>query len=481
MVGITSYGVYIPRYRMDRKTIFQAMGWFNGATVGVARGEKAVANYDEDSITMSVAAAMECLNGIKREDVDGLYLSSMSLPYVERQNAAICSAALAFKPDVRSADFGASPKSGTTALLAACEAVQSGNSNNFLVCAADSRLGKPGSGMEHTFGDAAAAFLVGRDDVIAELKGSYSITQDFPDVVRGEGKKFPRTWEERWIRDEGFQKLLPAAITGLLNKCKLTTGDFAKVVIACPNNRVVLDLCKRAGVAAEQIQDTFIDNVGDTGSAMPLLMFASALETAKPGDKILVVSYGSGGDALYFEVTDQIEKIIGRLGVRGHLELRRNLDNYSKYLVFRNVIPVEVGIRGEQVPFVRLSVTHREGQTLSSLRGSQCKACGTPQFPKQRVCINPECGAIDQMDDYYFYDKQGHVNSYTADNLTFNLDPPGVYGLIDFDGGGRLYMDFTDCEIDAVKVGTPVKVTFRRRHVDENRGVIAYYWKVVPA
>ena len=480
MVGITSYGAYIPRYRMDRKTIFQAMGWFNAATAGVARGEKAVANYDEDSITMSVAAAMDCLNGFKRDDVDGLYLSSMSLPYAERQNAAICTTALAFKPNIRTADFGASPKGGTTALLAACESVQAGNSNNFLVCAADSRLGKPGSGMEHTFGDAAAALLVGRNNVIAELKGSFSMTQDFPDVIRGEGKRFPRTWEERWIRDEGFQKILPAVITGLLNKYNLSPGDFAKVAIACPNNRVALDLCKKAGVAAEQIQDTFIDNVGDTGSAMALLMLVAALESAKPGDKILVVSYGAGGDALYFEVTDQIEKIKRRLGVSGHLEIKKSLDNYSKYLVFRKVIPVEVGIRGEETPFVRLSVTHREGHTLSSLRGSKCKACGTPQFPRQRICINPECGTIDQMDDYYFYDKQGRVNSYTGDNLAFNWDPPGVYGLIDFEGGGRLYMDFTDCDIDAVKVGTPVKVSFRRRHVDENRGVVAYFWKVVP-
>ena len=480
MVGITSYGAYIPRYRMDRKTIFQAMGWFNAATAGVARGEKAVTNYDEDSNTMTVAAAMDCLNGFQRDQVDGLYLGSMTFPFVERQNAAICAEAMAFRSDIRTADFCTSRKAGTTALLAACDTVKAGDLNNFLVCAADSRLGKPGGNLEHTLGDGAAALLVGRDNVIAELKGYYSLTRDFPDLIRTEGERFPRAWEERWIRDEGYQKLIPAVMTGFQKKYNLAPDDLSKVVIACPNNRVLQGLCKKMGFGAEQVQDTFIDNVGDTGAAMPLMMFVAALESAKPGDKILLVSYGTGGDALLFEATSQIEKVDGHLGVSGHLDLKKSLDSYTKYLVFRNVIPADVGIRGEDKPFVRLSATYREGQTISSLLGSKCKQCETPQFPKQRVCINPECGAIDQMEDYYFYDKVGRINSYTGDNLAFSWDPPGMYGLIDFEGGGRLYMDFTDCDLDAVKVGAPVKVSFRRRHVDENRGILTYYWKAVP-
>jgi len=480
MIGITSYGAYIPRYRLSRKTIFEAIGWFNPATVGVAKGERAVANYDEDSITMAVAAATDCLDGFERDRVDGLYLSSLTLPYAERQNAAICSSALAFRSDIRTADFSTSSKAGTTALLAACDTVKAGELNNFMVCAADSRLGKPGSNLEHIFGDGAAALLVGRDQVIAELKGFYSLTEDFPDLIRGYGERFPRSWEERWIRDEGYQKLIPALITGLLTKYNLAPADLAKIAIACPDNRVLPGIFKKMGLSVEQMQDTLIDSVGDTGSALPLLMFVAALESANPGDKILIVSYGTGGDALLFEITDQIKKFGGRLGTSGHVNLKKSLDSYAKYLVFRNLIPVDVGIRGEDKPMVRLSMMHREGQTLSSLRGSKCKQCGTPQFPKQRVCINPECGAIDKMEDYYFYNKAGRINSYTADNLTFTWDPPGIYGLIDFEGGGRLYMDFTDCDLETVKVGVPVKVSFRRKHVDESRGVIAYYWKAVP-
>ena len=172
MVGIISYGAYIPRYRMSRKAIFSAMGWLNTATASVARGEKAVANHDEDSITMAVAAASDCLNGYLRDSIDGVSLSSTTAPYLERQNAAICAAALAMRPDIRTADFSTSLKSGTTALIYACDAVKAGDMCRLLVCAADCRQGKPGSSMEHTFGDGAAAILVGKGDVIAELKGS---------------------------------------------------------------------------------------------------------------------------------------------------------------------------------------------------------------------------------------------------------------------------------------------------------------------
>jgi len=480
MVGITSYGAYIPRYRMNRNVIFSAMGWFNSSTAGVARGEKAVANYDEDSITMTVAAATECLKGRSRDEIGGLSLSSTTAPYLERQNAAICATALALRPDIRTADFGASLKSGTTALISACDTVKAGDIKNYLVCAADSRQGKPGSNMEHTFGDGAAAILVGADDVIAELKGSYSLTSDIADYRRTQEERFIRGWEERWIRDEGYGKIIPRAVGGLTEKYGLEISDFSKVVIACPVAGALKGICKKLSVESERIQDNMMSGVGDTGSALSLMMLVAALEEANPGDRILVVGYGNGSDAIFFEVTDKIETARDGMGIRGHLDLKEELDNYTKYLVYRDLLPVDIGIRGEEAPPVRLSLMHREGQTLTALLGSRCKECGTPQYPKQRTCINPECGAIDQMDDYYFYDKTGHIKSFTADRLAFSLDPPAMYGLIDFGEGGRLYLDITDCDADSLKVGMPVRMSLRRRYADKRRGTYAYFWKAVP-
>ena len=480
MIGITSYGAYIPRYRLNRKTIFSAMGWFNSATAGVARGEKAVANYDEDGITMAVAAARDCLTNCDRDCIDGLYLGSTSAPYLERQNAAVCAAALALRPNIRAADFGASLKSGTSALISACDAVRAENIKNFLVCAADSRQGKPGSNMEHTFGDGAAAFVVGKEDVIAELKGSYSVTRDFVDYRRIDEDKFIRGWEERWIRDEGYGKIVPEAVVGFLEKYNLKIGDFAKVVIGCPSAPALKGLSKKLGVEADRIQDNLMGSVGDTGSALAPMMFVAALEESKPGDRILVVGYGNGCDVLSFEVTGQIEKARDRVGIKGYLSQKAEMDNYLKYMVFRDLIPTDIGIRGEETPIKRMSMIYREGEGISALRGSRCKVCGTPQFPKQRVCINPECGATDQMEDYYFHDRIGRIVSYTGDSLAFSMDPPGMYGLIDFDEGGRLYLDITDCELGSLHVGMTVSMSFRRKQVDKGRGIYTYFWKAVP-
>ena len=161
MVGIVSYGGYVPRYRLDRRKIFQAMGWMDPSTAANMKGEKAVANFDEDSITMAVAAGLDSLWGMDRSQVDGLYFASTTMPYKERLNAGICTAALGLKDQVRAADFCGGLKAGTTALLAALESVGAGGANHIMVCASDSRMGRPASGEEMIFGDAAAGFIVG--------------------------------------------------------------------------------------------------------------------------------------------------------------------------------------------------------------------------------------------------------------------------------------------------------------------------------
>ncbi len=145
MAGIISYGGYVPRYRLERRKIFKAMGWMDPSTGGNARGEKAVANFDEDSITMAVAAGLESLKGLERSKVAGLYFASTTMPYKERLNAGILTAALALNDNIRAADFSGGLKAGTTALASAMEAVQAGGLGSVMVCASDSRLGRPAS------------------------------------------------------------------------------------------------------------------------------------------------------------------------------------------------------------------------------------------------------------------------------------------------------------------------------------------------
>ena len=480
MAGIVSYGAYVPRYRLKRMAIFQSMGWLNPATILLAQGEKAVANSDEDSLTMATAAVLDCLGGGNRSAVDALFYASTTMPYQERQNAGIIATALNLREDVRSADFSGALKAGTSALLSALEGVGSKNIRQALVCAADCRLGKMGSPQEMIFGDGAAAFLVGDKDVIAEFKCSSSLTCDFVDHYRGSKASFDRQWEDRWIRDLGFDEFIPKVIQNLLQKCNLKLGDFQKVIFQCQYDGERRALTKKFKLDPATIQDPLQGVIGETGTAHSLIMLVKAFEEAKPGDKLLVISFGSGCDALFFEVTDQIKDIKGKLGVQGHLANRADLTSYQKYAVFRGMAPVDLGLRAEEDYWTRWSLLWRKRKAVLGLVGSKCKKCGTPQYPPQRICVNPDCGAVDEMEDYPFSDKKGRILSYTGDMLAASVDPPEMYGTVEFDGGGRCMMNFTDCGLNDLKVGMPVSMSFRLKYFDVKRDIHGYFWKAVP-
>jgi len=475
MAGIISYGAYIPRYRIARQTIAKAMGWLNRYTLP---GEKAVTNFDEDSLTMAVAAGMDCIRAAEPVKVDGLYFATTTAPYRERESAAIIATALALPPAVHTADLGNSLKAGTSAALLACGAVEAGHREGVLVCAADCRLGKPGSSQEVLFGDAAAALLIGGERVIASLEGSYSVACDFPDHWRAAFDRFDRTLEDRWIRDEGYVPFISEAISGLLKKYGLKPAHVSRVIYPGLYLREHAAIARKLGFEPHQLQDPLITAVGDSGTASPLLMLAAALEESKPGDNILVVSYGSGSEALWFKVTPEIEKR-RNIRFRQCLDAKEELTRYEQYLVFNGILPVETGIRGE-VGTTQLPLAWRERKTILSLTGSRCKRCGVPHYPPQRVCVNPDCGAIDEMEEYRFADKEGVLFSYTEDHLASTPNPPQLYGAVDFDGGGRCLFDITDCEADSLEVGTAVRMTFRRKYVDEARGIHGYGWKARP-
>lgn len=480
MVGIVSHGCYVPRYRLNRKLIYKAVGWVDPSTIANARGEKAVANFDEDSTTLAVAASLTAVKGMDREDLGGVYLASTSLPYKERLNAAIVSGALGMHETARTADFTGGLKAGTTALLGGVEAVAAGGLQKVVVCASDCRLGKPASAEEMIFGDAAAAFVLGEENVIAAYKGGYSVTYDFVDHFRGEFAKFDRKWEDRWIRDMGYNEIIPNAVNGLLKKHDLEMSDFARVVYDCQYPAARRKLNKIMGISAEAMQDDFQDKIGNSGTAQSLVMLSAALDASKPGDKILVVSFGSGCDALFFEVTDEILRYANAAPIQLQLASGTELDPYEKYLVWRDILPVNTGLRSEEDLWTRPSVLWRMRQEVMGLYGTRCLQCGTPHYPAQRVCVNPDCGAMDEMEAYLFSDKTGRIVSFTGDMLAASLNPPTAYGAIEFDGGGKYYFEFTDCDLSELSPGVAVSMCFRRKYKDEKRGVSGYFWKAIP-
>jgi hydroxymethylglutaryl-CoA synthase len=480
MTGICTYGGYVPRYRMNRGTIVQAMAWMNMAIMAHAQGEKAVANFDEDPITMAVAAGIDALKGIDPSTVEGVYFASTTMPYKERLNAGIIIPALNVEDQVRAADFSGGLKAGTTALLSAFEGVAAGSLNNVLVTSADCRLGKPATNQEMIFGDAAAAFVVGDKDVIAEFKGSYSVTYDFCDHVRSNDSDMDRQWEERWIRQEGYSQFIPEAINGLLEKCKLKIEDFAKIIYPCHIRGARKDINKKLNITPEIEQSNLQAEMGDSGTSLPLVMLAQALEDAKPGDKLLVASFGSGVDALYFEVTDNIKNKKSNVGISGYLAKKQDLDSYVKYAVWRDHLTPDVGMRNEIADFTSFSMLWRRRKEILGLWGSKCTSCGTPQWPPQRICANPECSVANKMEPYHFADKIGRIISYTGDMFGASLDPPSLAARIEFEGGGKNMFDVADCKIEELSAGKAMTMTFRVRYNDKTRKIIGYYWKAMP-
>jgi hydroxymethylglutaryl-CoA synthase len=476
MVGIVSYGAYIPYYRLPRSVIAQAWGRRAG------RGEKAVANYDEDPISMSVAAGMDCLKGIDAQTVDALYMATTNAPYKERQNSTIVATALDLRRETRNADFTNCLRAGTVAILSALDAVKAGSAKSVMVTAADMRLGGAAGENEQSFGDGSAALLLGTENVAVEIEGSYTLSDDLVDSWRSYDDLFVRNWEERFGMDEGYRKIPAEAAAGVMKQCNLTPQDFAKVCFYGANARRHADLGRRMGFKPEQIQDPLLDTVGNTGAALPLMILVAALEEAKAGDRILLVSWGSGSDATVLRVTEQIEKVRDRRGIRRNLEIKRNLDHYEKYLRWRGLVPLEAAARPGKNP-TSMSSLWREHRSYLPLYGVKCNQCGTPQLflnfssTRARVCL--ECQAKDNFEPYRFADKRGTVASFSHDFLALSQDPPNTLTVVDFEGGGRGAFEMADRDPDECKVGMDVEMTFRKIFFD--KGVHNYFWKCKPA
>jgi 3-hydroxy-3-methylglutaryl CoA synthase len=482
-VGILAYGAYLPRLRLARKSVADANAWFNPGLKGLAKGERTMCNWDEDSVTMAVEAARDCLTGQDRAAISALSLASTSFPFEDRLNAGIVLEALNLAPSVNAQDLTASQRAATSGLITALQMAR-GGAGRILMVGSEKRRTKTASPLELQTGDGAAALLVGPESdhgpVVAKLTGHASRTVDFVDHYRGEGFEFDYTWEERWIRDEGYNKIVPAALADLFASTGVKPADIGHFAMPCVLPRVAAGIAKKAGIPDAAVRDTLHTVCGETGAAHPFVMLVDALEKARPGDRILVVGFGQGCDALLFEATDALPKLTPRLGVKGHLARRKEETNYAKFLAFNDLVSIERGLRADIDKQTPLSSLYRNRRMLTGLIGGQCRQCGTLQFPKSNVCVNPNCNAFHSQDDHAFADTPAKVQSFTADRLTYSPDPPHYYGMVVFEEGGRLMADFTDCDAASVDVAAPMRMMFRVKDYDPQRGFTRYFWKAAP-
>jgi len=473
MVGIVSYGAYIPMYRLGRETLASVWGKSQG------RGEKAIANADEDTITMATEAVIDCLTDIDRRVVDGILLASTTTPYKEKQSASIVRAAADLREDVTSMDITNSLRSCSNAFSMAMNTVKAGEASRVVVVASDCRVPAPNSEFEPLFGDGAAALLLGDSDVAVAIEGTYSLSSEFQDVWRKDKDTYHWAWEDRWIRDEGYQKILPQAVGALMKKYNVTPKDFTKAVFNSPDARTHTAIARAIGLDTKtQVQMPLFDSVGDTGCASAPMTLVAALEEAKPGDKILFACYGDGVDAYILQVTEQIEKVRNRRGIKNHLASKMMLSSYGVYLGMRNMMEWAPTLR----PARRSSLSYvlRDRKMFYSLYGQKCNSCGNIQYPKQRVCMY--CQTKDNFEEIRLSDKKGELFTYSIDERAREIILPLVRSVVNLDGGGRYYSAMTDRDPDKIDVGMRMELTFRLLFdgTREGSGFRNYVWKTRP-
>jgi 3-hydroxy-3-methylglutaryl CoA synthase/uncharacterized OB-fold protein len=466
MAGIASYAAYVPPTRLPLALIA-------GRAAKPGGPEKAVAGDDEDALTLGVAAAIACLEGFDRDAVDAVLFASTTHPLREKQAAATLAKALDLRRDVLAGDHAGSLRAGTAALQAALDAVAAGSARNVLVVASDCRMGAPRGALESKLGDGAAAFLVSARDVIAEFEAGQAVADELQDVWRVEGEPFTHTWEERFAIQEGYQPNLVEVVERLLRRISCEPSDVSRAALYAPDERSLAEVARQCGFAPEKVQDAFFGRLGNAGTAFAPLLLAAALESARPGERLLVAGYGDGAHALCFRATGAIEKLEPRRGVSWHLARRRALPSYDTWLRARGLQPQE----WPQGPDLGLSATvrFRDRDADIAFVGARCCACGLVHFPAQRVCYR--CFSKDQWERFRLSDRRGRVLAYTFDYFFPAAEPPTVVVMTEVEGC-RVQVQLANARPEQVSLDMPVEYVFRKIH--DAGGKPNYFWKASP-
>jgi hydroxymethylglutaryl-CoA synthase len=463
MKGIVGHAVRLPAYAITRDEIARA--WQSSS----AGGQRRCVRFDEDSLTLAATAAQDCLGSIANSSPSGLLFASTTAPHLERSNASLIAAVCDIPQACFVMDFASSLRGATSSLQVALSMINGGDDESIIVSAADTREAEPGSAEEMFFGDAGAAVALGSRNVIAEFISGATIYDDFLDTVRRDRDHFITSFASKFSTDRGYIAPMQNAIQMALKQAGLTPQQVSKAALSSPDKRSHLQLARRLGLAESQVQDILFEDVGLTGTAMPLVLLSAALESAQPGEIILVAAYGNGADALVFRVTDNIRNYRNAIPISNQVA-RVSYASYTQYRKARDYYrQADNGLEISNVFYAK-----EEHQNVR-LHGSECLNCGTRQFPVTQVCVC--CRHGDQLREIPL-PRSGTVFTFAQDELYPSPFPPTLMAVVDLKGGGRIYCELVDCSPSDVRIGMPVDLMFRK--IKEGGGLYHYYWKCCP-
>jgi len=307
-VGIVGYGAYVPRYRLPASEV--ARIWMDGQG-GLPIKEKAVAGLDEDVATMSIEAARNAVKraGIEPTRIRAVWVGSESHPYAVKPTSTIVAEAIGAVPNVQAADWQFACKAGTEAMVAAIGFVGSGMADYALAIGMDIAQGRPGDALEYTAGAGGAAYLLGpAEDSLAEIESVYSFVTDTPDFWRRANQKYPEHGQ-RFTGEPAYFKHITEAGQALMDATQTTAADYKYAIFHQPNTKFPQRAAAMLGFNKEQIATgLLVPVIGNTYAGAAIIGLTAVLDIAEPGDRILMVSFGSGAgsDAFSITVTDAV-------------------------------------------------------------------------------------------------------------------------------------------------------------------------------
>ena len=449
--GIVAAAAYVPHRRLDRSTIAAVAGGGGG------KGTRSVAGYDEDTTTMGVEAARAArrpLGGVPHT----LWFSTVAPAYADKTNATAIHAALQLGADVGAFDANGSVRSAMGALHAAL-----GGRGTHLVVSADLRAGLAGGTDESTFGDGAAALVVGdaRDGpLLAELVGGGWATEEFLDRWRTPGDVRSKVWEERF----GETRYVPLGQTAwddALKSADLMAEQVDHVAIAGTHGRANAALAKKLSVGDRLVPD-LSGSVGNLGAAQPALLLTAALEAAEPGQVIALVVLADGAHVQLFRTTPALTAWTPARPVADQAAGGAPI-GYGTYLRWRGILPVEPPRRPEPARPSASAAGRSVGWKFGFVGSSGDDG---------EIHLPPQSGDGTAVP---MADATGTIATFTVDRLAYSPSPPVVFAVVDFDGGGRVPLELTDVDVDQVRIGARVELTFRKLFTAD--GIHNYFWK----
>ncbi len=336
-VGIVGYGAYVPRYRLPASEVSKM--WTNG-TGGTPIVEKAVNGLDEDVITMSIEAARNAMMRarIDPQEIRAVWVGSESHPYAVKPSSTIVAEAIGAVPNTMAGDWEFACKAGTEAMQAAIGFVGSGMAHYAFSIGMDTAQGRPGDALEYTAAAGGAAVLLGPgDESVALINGSYSFVTDTPDFWRRAHAEYP-SHGDRFTGEPAYFKHVAGAAEMLMESLNTTSADYEWAVFHQPNAKFPQRVAAQLGFSKEQIQPGLLSpRIGNTYSGSTMIGLTAILDIAKPGDRILMVSYGSGAgsDAFDIEVTDKLPEVQQLATTTEAYISRRTEINYATYTRYR--------------------------------------------------------------------------------------------------------------------------------------------------